>query len=89
MKFSEELEASLKEFMTSGMVDLHENGGELRGVTISPEKYEQGAKSRCFIFGPNDSNERLVLSVERFELEVVRVGLAESWRRGLRVVMRQ
>jgi hypothetical protein len=39
-------------------------------------------------FGFDPSMDELLKYLTR-QLEVVRVGLAESWRRGLRVVMRQ
>jgi len=183
VNLSAELEASLKEFLSAGLVDLHENGGrtsfagglswEVRGDGEKPLLHlwaERFNVTRRVLAITDHSEPRLVLAVERFgrtkpdrlaiielkasehihlplqaadywlrvrkhlergeisrygyfpglelqqtspfvylvapalrfhpstdeilkflspELEVVRVGLAESWKRGLRVVMRQ
>ena len=79
MNFAAELEASLKKFMTSGMVDLYENGGrtsfgddlswEVRGDNEKPLLHlwsERFNVTRRVLAITDHSGDRLVLAVERF-----------------------
>lgn len=79
MNFATELEASLKEFLTFGMVDLHENGGrtafgddlswEVRGDSEKPLLHlwsERFNLTRRVLAITDHSEQRLVLAVERF-----------------------
>lgn len=79
MNFAAELEASLKEFLTSGMVDLHENGGrtslgddiswEVRGDRAKPLLHlwsERFNLTRRVLAITHHSEQRMVLAVERF-----------------------
>ena len=79
MNFAAELEASLKEFMTFGMVDLHENGRrtsfggdlswEVRGDSEKPLLHlwsERFNLTRRVLAITDHSEDRLVLAVERF-----------------------
>ncbi len=79
MNFAEELEASLKEFLVSGLVDLHENGARTSfGVDLSWEVRGGGEKPLLHLWSErfnltrrvlaitDHSKQRLVLAVERF-----------------------
>lgn len=79
MKFAEELEASLKEFLVTGPVDLHENGirtsfvagpsWQVRGDSEKPLLHlwsERFNLTRRVLAITDHSDERLVLAVERF-----------------------
>ena len=79
MSLGTELEASLKEFLAAGLVDLHENGGrtsftsglswEVRGDGEKPLLHlwaERFNVTRRVLAITDYSEERLVLAVERF-----------------------
>ena len=79
MDLAAELEASLKEFMAAGLVDLHENGGrtsfagglswEVRGDRGKPLLHlwaERFNVTRRVLAITDHSEQRLVLAVERF-----------------------
>jgi hypothetical protein len=79
VNFAAELEASLKEFLTSGMVDLNENGGrtslgdglswEVRGESAKPLLHlwsERFNLTRRVLAITDHSEQRLALAVERF-----------------------
>lgn len=79
MEFSAELQASLKEFVASGAVEIHENGGrvtslsgmcwEVRGAPDKPLLHlwsEQFNLTRRVLAITDHSAERLALAVERF-----------------------
>jgi hypothetical protein len=60
--------------------------GYFPGVTLQPESPLVYLVAPALRFHPTTDS---LLSYLSPQLEIVRVGLAESWRRGLRVVMRQ
>lgn len=79
MNLAAELEASLKEFLAAGFVDLHENGGrtsfasglswEVRGAGEKPLLHlwaERFNVTRRVLAITDHSEQRLVLAVERF-----------------------
>ena len=79
MNLAKELEASLKEFLAAGLVDLHENGGrtsfasglswEVRGDGEKPLLHlwaERFNVTRRVLAITDCSEQRLVLAVERF-----------------------
>ena len=79
MSLATELEASLKEFLTAGLVDLHENGARTSfGSGVSWEVRGDGEKpllhlwaerfdvTRRLLAITDHSEQRLVLAVERF-----------------------
>lgn len=79
MNLAAELEASLKEFLAAGLVDLHENGGrtsfasglswEVRGDAEKPLLHlwaERFNVTRRVLAITDQSEQRLVLAVERF-----------------------
>lgn len=79
MNLAAELEASLKEFLAAGLVDLHENGGrvsfasgpswEVRGNGEKPLLHlwaERFNLTRRVLAITDHSEQRLVLAVERF-----------------------
>ena len=79
MNLGTELEASLKEFLAAGLVDLHENGGrasfatglswEVRGDGDRPLLHlwaERFNLTRRVLAITDHSEQRLVLAVERF-----------------------
>ena len=79
MSLAAELEASLKEFLASGLVDLHENGGrtsfasglswEVRGDNEKPLLHlwaERFNVTRRVLAITDHSEQHLVLAVERF-----------------------
>lgn len=79
MNLAAELEASLKEFLAAGLVDLHENGGrtsfasglswEVRGGEEKPLLHlwaERFNVTRRVLAITDHSEQRLVLAVERF-----------------------
>ena len=87
VEFAAEWQASLQEFAASGTVEVRENGGRVAPSPECPGRCAARAKSPFFIFGPSSSIHPSTDDLLRYlspELEVVRIGLAESWRSGLR-----
>jgi hypothetical protein len=85
MKLAAELEASLREFVSAGAAELCENGGRL--APLSKLSWEvRGSDDKPLLHHPVTG---ILLDALSPQIEVVRVGLTESWRRGIRVVMRQ
>jgi hypothetical protein len=118
VEFAAELQASLQEFVSSGVVEVRENGGrvapfsgmswEVRGAGEKPLLHLWSEQITRYGYFPGLELQHapplvyLVAPALRFhpstddlldclspEMEIVRVGVVESWRRGLRVVMRQ
>ena len=89
MEFAAELQASLREFTACGVVEVRENGGRVAPFSgMSWEVRGKGEKPLLDLWSDQLNLTRRVLAItDRSEQ---RLALAvESWRRGLRVVMRQ
>ena len=82
MNLAADLRASLQDVLVSGTVEIRENGG-LELQPAPPLVYLIGPALR---FHPTSDILQRYLSRD---IEIIRVGLVESWRRGLRVMFRQ
>jgi hypothetical protein len=102
MTVAEELRAQLQEFLASGSFEIQENNGrvrpsppiswEVRGWSRnSTSAMELQAAALVYLVAPSlhfHSTTATILSYLTPEMEVIRVGLVEGWRRGVRVSLR-
>ena len=100
MELSLELEANLRELASAGPVELRENGAR---VAPTARVFQRGPRpgrkaAAASLVGPSQphaprsrhhgSTDTLARSLSP-QLDMVRVGLAENWRRGLRTILRR
>lgn len=92
LKTTEDLDLPLQAADYWSRIRGHQEAGDLERYGYFPGMQLQPAPPLVYLIAPAlcfHPSTDVLLEFLRPEMEVIRIGLAESWRRGLRVMMRQ
>jgi hypothetical protein len=92
LKTTEDLDLPLQAADYWSRIRRHQETGDLAHYGYFPGVQLQSAPPLVYLIAPAlrfHPSTDVLLGFLRPEMEVIRIGLAESWRRGLRVMMRQ
>ena len=92
LKTTEDLDLPLQAADYGARIRRHQEAGDFEHYGYFPGVQLQPAPPVVYLIAPAlrfHPSTDVLLEFFRPEMEVIRIGLAESWRRGLRVMMRQ